>query len=301
MTRQSGRRNVGGPTLLDAVQSAAAAYTGAARATGERAADAAETGLRGGGFRLMIEVTPQQAIFGPLPPGPVTIQGDTALEPKRRSPVDGPRFPPDALRQTSYWDLAPAADPQPVLVVAADPPLVRALQGPGDGLPAAVAQIRRWVDVDPADRPKLVLGELAGGGAEPAAYVAGFELLLQTAPDLADLVDAFLDLPDRPGAATQGALDRVRLASAAQTAAERTRLAGRLLAALPRDSEPAALLGYLTWLDANADALTAAERPDLEAELRRIERLSFDGADGAAWGRRVAQQLGSLRSKLATP
>lgn len=300
MTRQSGRRNVGGPTLLDAVQSAPAAYTGEARAAGERAADAAETGLRGGGFRLTIEVTPQQALFGPLPAGPVTLQGDTALAPKQRSPLDGPRFPPDALRQTPYWDIAPSVDPQPVLVVAADPPLVRALQGPGDGLPAAVAQIRRWVEADPADRPKLVLGELAGG-AEPAAYVAGFELLLQTAPDLADLVDAFLDLPDRPGAATQGVLERVRLAGAAQTAAERTRLAGRLLAALPRDSAPAALLGYLTWLDANADAITANERTDLEAELRRIERLSFDGQDGAAWERRVAQQLGSLRSKLTAP
>lgn len=299
MARRSGRRRTGSPSLLDAVQEATAAYTGAARAAGERAADAAETGLRGGGFRLTIEVAPQQAIFGPLPAGPVTIEGDTALPPAQRAPVDGPRFPPDELREQPYWDIA-AAPAQQVVVVAADPPWVHPLRGPGDRLPDAIAQIRRWVEADPADRPRLVLGELAAPGAEPAAYVAGFELLRGTAPDLVDLADAFLDLPDRPGAATRGLLERVYLATAPLKPAERERLAARLLLALKREGEPEALLGFLTWLDANADAV-AAQRPALEAELARIDGMSFGGANGPAWQRRVEQQLASLRGKLTPP
>jgi hypothetical protein len=178
---------------------------------------------------------------------------------------------------------------------------VRPLYPGGDGLPAAITQIRRWVEADPADQARVVLGELSLPGAEPAAYVAGFELLLQTAPDLVDLVDAFLDLPDRPAAATRGLLDRVYLATAPLQAGARARLAERLLVGMAREAAPAALLGYLIWLDAYADSLALARHSTVEAELGRIERLSFVGPEDQLWRRPVEAQIASLRGKLAAP
>lgn len=301
MSRNPSRRTTPPPSLLEAVASAGAAYTGEATPAGERAVDAATSGLRGGGFRLTITVTPQQAIFGPLPQGPQRVEGDTALPPDRRSPPDGPRFPPDDVRELPYWDTAQPPGPHPVLVVALDPPLVRRLSGPADDLPAVVARVRGWVEADAGKHPGKLLGELSTPGNHPAAYLAAFELLQRSAPDIVALVEAFLDLPDRPGAATRAVLGRVYQATGRLPETARSTLGARLAAVLPREHDPAALLGYLTWFDAYAGSLDGPTKAAVAREAERIAGMHLTGPDATAWRSRLDQQLASLRAKLGTP
>ncbi|MEW5988223.1 MAG: hypothetical protein AB1791_16465 [Chloroflexota bacterium] len=293
MSREA-RRTPPQRSLLAAIQGAAAAFTGRARLVEERPVSAAETTFRGGGFRLTAEIAPEQAVFGPLPEQPVRAQGDTTLAAGQRTGLDAPRFPPDDLRQELYWTYARPEVIQPVLVIMAEPAAVYALSGPADDLPAAVQQIHGWTQLPVDGRRPAILDALPA--SPPTAWLAGFELLMATNRDLPGLAESFLALAGRPGAATQGILDLLYRAASPLPPPELAGLAGKLLAFWPSESEPAALLGYLTWFDAHRRAWEGDEtmKAAVRQAAQRSASLTFTGPYAAAWQKRVRQQTGYL-------
>jgi hypothetical protein len=280
---------------LAAIRVATAAFTGEARLVEDRWVPATETAFRGAGYRLTAEITPQRSLFGPLPDSTVRLQDDTKRAPDRRLSLEAPRFPPDTLRKEAYWEYAQSDVVQPVLVLLAEPAVVRLLTGPDDDLPEAVLLIHRWTTLAETEQ-KAVLTDLSKPAHDPVAYVAGFELLMSTTSDLPALVDAFLSLPGRPGAATQGILNELYRAASSLSKPEIKVLARQLLASWTQEVEPNALLGYLTWFDAHRQAW--GDEPGLKtavvAEAERVEALSFQGPDASAWQQRVQQQAAFL-------
>lgn len=296
MASRRSRRNPGKPSLLTTIQSASAAFTGEARATAERPVSAEETSFRGSGYRITAEIRPQEALFGPLPSEPLPLEGDTKYPPEQRLHLGAVRFPPDSLRQESYWEYAQVGAVQPVLVILADPPDVHLLTGPDDDLPETVKLVYGWTQLPKKEQRDAILSELRQGQHSPLAYVAGFELLAPSSKELPKLVDDFLKLSDRPGAATQGILQQLYVLATSLPDKEITALARQLRSKMADESEPAALLGYLTWFDAHRRAWEGNTRLRnmVTAEAQRVQGLTLTGPDGPGWQKRVQDQAGRL-------
>ncbi|GIG23015.1 hypothetical protein Cch01nite_37390 [Cellulomonas chitinilytica] len=281
------RRNPGQPSWLTVVEGATAAFTGTARVVGDEPADAAQTSGRGSGYLVTASVSPGDAVFGALPDAAQTVTGETSRPPERRLDPDGPRFPPDTLRDVPFWDQARPGVDAPVLVVASDPPVVRALTGPDDDLPAAVATIRGWTDGD-ADVERDLEQDLEGG-APAVCYVAGFELLARTTSDLPGLAERFLRMPDRPGAAVHGIIALLGPRTGALPDDEVADLGRRLLGVLADEQDPEALVAFLGWFDAHRARLDKGVVKVLPGQAARAAGLRFDGPDGDAWTQEVAR------------
>jgi hypothetical protein len=279
----SPRRSPKPATWLSIVESASGAFTGTARLVDD---SPASTSARGDGFRVTAEITPGEAVFGPLPGGPVTVDGTTRRPPDRRPDPAGPRFPPDSLREVPYWDQARSDTGTPVLCVQSSPPAVRTLLGADDDLPRAVDLIRNWVA-----READVLDGLPGAPAP--AFVAGFELLLRTTADLPGLLDGMLAIPDRPGAAVRGIVALLPPHTNLLPDVTFTALARVLLAALSTERNPEALVALLTWFGANSDR-TSDLGKDVMAAAERASTLTFAGPDGDAWHQEVTRFAGPL-------
>ena len=285
------RRSPGAASWLDVVESATAAWTGAARLVGEEPVPETGTSFRGPGFALSVEVTPDGAVVGEPPAGPVTLRLLTARPAERREPPGAYRFPPDTLREVPYADQAVPGTGAPVLVVASDPPVVRGLLAPDDDLPDAVRVIHRWTRGDAE-----VLGDLAAG-VPPLAVVAGYELLLRSTTDVAALTDRVLRLPGLPGAATRGVLALLHLRTGSLPDEQVVAVARTLLDVLADETDPEGVVAALTWLDAHRDRYRAD--PDLRAlvddRVRRVTSLTFDGPDADSWQQEVARHADPLR------
>jgi hypothetical protein len=283
---------------LSAIKVASAAFTGEARLVEDEWVPATETAFRGAGYRLTAEIAPQQILFGPLPKSTVRLQNNTKRAPDRRLNLDALRFPPDALRQEAYWEYARLDVVQPVLVILADPAAVYPLTGPDDELLNTVVLIRRWTTLVEAEQWSTVFTDLGEHGRSPVSYVAGFELLLNMTSDLPRLVDSFMSLSRRPGPATQEVLSQLHAVAVSLSQAEVTALARQLLGAWAKEVEPAALLGYLTWFDAQRRAWSDDPklRAAVVAEAKRSVNLSFSGANALAWQQRVQQQANFVLS-----
>lgn len=294
------RRTLPPPSWLAAIQAAMAAFTGEARVVRDEYVPATQTSFRGAGYRLNVEVTPQRALFGTLPGSPLRLQGETRRAPDKRLDPQGPYFPPDAARQVPYWDYARSNGPQPVLVVLSDPPLVRLLFGPDDDLADAVILIRRWTELPEAEQREAVLKDLAQARRSPVAYLAGFELLMNTTSDLPGLFDAFDSLPGRPGAAIQGIVNELYGVAGGLSDADIKALAWRLLDRWAQESDPAALSGYLVWFDAHRQRTWSADEKMKAAVLAQAERasgLSFTGPDAQSWREQVRYYASVLLPK----
>jgi len=279
------RRNPGQPSWLTVVSDATGAFTGTARVVGDEPTDATQTSARGSGHLVTASVSPDRAVFGDLPGSPQTFTGETSRPPERRPAPDGPRFPPDSLREVPFWDQArPDAD-LPVLVVLADPPVLRALTGADDDLPGAVATIHGWTD-DGAD----VEGSLTSG-APAVCWVAGFELLTRSTTDLPGLVSHLLGLPGRPGAAVRGIL-----AVRALLDDDVAELGRRLLGVLTDEQDPEALVALLAWFDAHRSQVGSDVLDAVRTEAARAAGLRFDRPDGDAWSQEVARFAEPLTS-----
>jgi hypothetical protein len=280
---RGGRRSPTPASWLTVVETAPAAFTGTARLTGETPAPVA---ARGGGYALTAAVEPGRVVFGSPPDTTVELHGETSLPPERRPPPGEPRFPPDALREVPYWDQARPGDPAPVLCVQSQPPVVRALTGPGDDLPDAVAMIRGWTG--PAD----VERDLANP-APAICYVAGFELLLRTTTDVPGLAERVLRLPGRPGAAAAGILQLLQARAAQMPDADVTALARRLLAAMADEQDPQAAVAYLAWFSAQQPRIGDLDGA-VRDEAQRVAARPFDGPDGDAWRAEVTRYAQAL-------
>jgi hypothetical protein len=286
------RRKTRPVSWLTAVQTASAAFTGEARLVEDKWIPATETTFRGAGYRLTAEIASRRSLFGPLPESTVRLQGTTKRAPNQRLNLGAPRFPPDALRQEAYWEYALPGVIQPVLVIPTDPAVVRPLTGSDDELPDTVIIIHRWTNLARAEQWSTVFADLGKPGRSAVSYAAGFELLLKTTSDLPGLVDSFLSLPGRPGAATQEVLSQLYAIAMSLPQAEAAALARQLLVHWTKEVEPAALLGYLTWFDAHRRVW--GDDPKLKTavllEAKRSVALSFSGPNALAWQQRVQQQ-----------
>jgi hypothetical protein len=269
------RRSPLPPSWLAVVEGATAAFTGTARVLGDTPA---ATSLRGPGHEVTAEVTPGDAVFGPPPAAALTLKGETALPPERRVTS---RFPPDSLRELPYWDQAQPGTATPVLCLLSTPPALRALTGPGDDLPHAVATIRGWT---------AATGDVERDLAKPSpavCYVAGFELLLRTTPDVPALASRFLRLPGRPGAAARGILQLLQQRTVLLADTEVADLARRLLPGLAAETDPEAAVAYLAFFSATRDRLTATD-PALAAAVRtEAGRAAERPYDGGPWQQEV--------------
>lgn len=287
-------------SLLAAIGVASVAFVGEARLVEQESVAATETAFRGEGYRLTVEINPRQPIFGTLPQSNLCLQGDTRHPPAQRVSLDELRFPPDELREDEYWDCVEPSSVQTVLVIVAEPPVIRLLTGPDDELVNAVALIYRWTRLDQTAQLSTVITDLHKGVLSPVAYVAGFELLMNVTPDLPMLVDSFLTLPGRAGAATRGILDKLYVAATGLPQSEITVLARRLLAALHTEHEPTSLIGYLLWFDAHRRAWSddPQMKVSLMAEAERASHLSFQGPHALSWQKRVREQAAFLLSVI---
>ncbi len=287
-------------SLLEAIQSADVAYIGTASAVNDRPASSAETGRRGGGWHVAASVQPEHTVFGDLPKGPVSVEGDATRPPERRLALDGPIFPPDTLREMPYWEYARADAKQAVLVIDTQPVYIRAISGQDDTLVAAVRLVRHWVELPRNSQAKAILTDLGKPGGAAVAHAAGFELLLQQNDDLDALIDSFFAITGRPGAATQQALGLLQPTALARPARERVALGTRLLAFWKGENDPAALLGYIAWFSAMHAAWggDATLKEAVAAEARRAAALTIDGPDAAAWQKRVRQQAEMLLNQI---
>lgn len=259
---------------------------------------AAETGFRGAGFAVATEIDPGRSIFGADLDRRVLLHGETPLPPERRTDPGGPRFPPDSLREVPFWDQARPHLAIPVLCLTAEPPVVRALVGPEDDLPAAVALIHGWLDSEAGHAD--VERDLTERRVSPVAWVAGFELLLRTSTDVADLSARFLRLPNRPGAAARGVLTLLRRTLPEMPESEIAVLAQQLLDAMVDETDPEALVAYLSLLDAEHQRITAADAALADAVRTAAERavtLHVEGPDGEAWAGELARFAGPLRDR----
>lgn len=282
------RRNPGQPSWLTVVSAATGAFTGTARVVGDEPADASQTSARGSGYLVTVSVSPDDAVFGPLPGSPQTFTGETSRPPERRLDPAGPRFPPDTLREVPFWDQARPDVDLPVLVVLADPPVLRALTGPDDDLPGAVATIHGWTDGG-AD----VSATLAGG-APAVCWVAGFELLARSTTDLPGLVARVLGLPGRPGGAVRGIV--ALLSARALPDDQVADLGRRLLEVLADEQDPEALVALLGWFDAQRSRIGPDVLDEVRAVAARAAALRFDGPDADAWSQEVARFAEPLTS-----
>lgn len=269
------RRSPDPASWLSVVESASAAFTGVARVVGDAPA---ATAARGSGYAVTAEIEPDHVIFGP--DQPVTVRGETSRPPERRLDPAGPQFPPDSLREVPYWDQARPGTATPVLCVLAEPPVVRALLGPGDDLPGAVATIRGWTE-----RGDEVESSLPGASA--VCWVAGFELLLRTTSDVPGLVGRILRIPARPGGAVSGILQLLPDGTADATA-----VASTLLDVLAAERDPEALVALLSWFDAHRPG-TAGLDEDIRAEAERVAALRFEGD----WQQEVARFAAPLTGR----
>jgi hypothetical protein len=281
---------------LNTIQNARAAFTGEARLLEDKWIPATETTFRGVGYRLTVEITPRQSLFGALPEVTVNLQGTTKRAPDQRLNPGTPHFPPDALRQELYWEYARSDITQPVLVLLADSARVCPLTGSSDDLPDTVILIHQWTKITRDKQRSAVLADLRKPNRNPVAYVAGFELLLKMTSNLTELVDSFLSLPKRPGVATQEVLNQLYAVAMSLPQTEVYVLAQQLLVHLAKEVEPAAIVGYLTWFDAHRRVWS--DNPKLKAvvvaEAERAINLSFSGSDAPAWKQRVQQQAAFL-------
>jgi hypothetical protein len=269
-----GRRTPAPASWLTVAESAAAAFTGTAHLVRDTPAPASG---RGGGFAVTAEIHPERAVFGPLPDSPVTVDGETSLPAGRRTGPGEARFPPDTLRAVPYWDQARPGDPQQVLCVQSAPPVVRALTGPGDDLPGAVAMIHAWSGPGDVER------DLANP-APAICYVAGFEYLLRTTTDVPALAERILRLPGRPGAAARGILDQLQARAVHLPDRDVTVLAGRLLPVLADETDPEAVVAFLAWFSAQQSRLG-----DLDAAVRDHAAAAAARPFDGPWAAEVAR------------
>lgn len=291
-------------TWLAAIRAAGAGFTAEARPVADVRVAAGETAFRGQAYRVAAEVVPLRTLFGPPPAAPAYVEGETARAPDERLDAAGPGFPPDALRQRPYWDYARLDARRPVLVLTTEPATVRPLTGAADDLPDAVALVRHWIELPAGSQRAAVFTALAAGGLSSVAYVAGFALLEERAPDLPALFDDFAHLPGRPGAAIQGIVDGLRLEAGALPEQGFGALAQRLLAAWPDETDPAALSAYLLWFDAHRQrvldagaGLAAAAR----AQAKRVSGLEFSGPGAEQWMEQVRYYASVLLRDTTPP
>ena len=285
---RSARRTPQPQSLLDAIAAATAAYVGQATTVGDEPLAAEATRGRGSGFRITVEVTPERAIFGPLPAGPQRFSGEVSEAPGERLTPGEAIFPPDTLHETPYWAYARAEATDTVLVVAAEEPVLRLLSGAGDPLVDAVALVHGWVTAGETLTATSVMACLSEGG-DPAAGLAGFARLLERGVDPGALLAAWMGLPGLPDAARAGAVAALPAADAAMT---------RLLAAFYGTATgPETLVALARALSAQP-ALWSTD-PTLAAAVRtaarRARQLTFEDRDGAAWQKRVAYQAELLQ------
>ena len=282
------------PSWLKIVKTASAAFTTAAQVLEDIPVPAAQTSFRGAGWRITVQLTSHTVLFGSAPADPLRLQGDTPTAPQDRSTAPG--FPPDSLRQEDYWGSAQKGLNQPVLVLLSQPAALRRLTGPQDDLPAAVRLIHDWLQRPATDQPSAIYHDLAGP-ASPAAWTAGFELLMGQDPDWSALFERFNRLPGRPAAAITGILDLLNSTALAQARQDLTELANRLLAAFAAEDHPAALSAYLVWFEANAEE-TWEDNPSMRAQVltraRQVTGLTFSGAFSHQWLEQVRSYADSL-------
>jgi hypothetical protein len=285
------------PSWLAVLQSAKTVFIGEARVTQDVRVSAAETSFRGAGWRITVQISPQQTLLGSLPDPTLELQGDTQRAPEARLGPTSGLFPPDTLRQLNYWDYARANTPQRVLVVISDPTIVRILTGPEDDLPQAVIQILAWLKAPGKDQKAAVLENLSKSVYNPVAYLAGFELLLTQKADSPALFEAFNRLPGRPAAAIQGIIDRISGFSNGMSDSELKALAMSLLEQWKTENDPAVLASYLLWFGAYGPRIWGKD-PDLRktvlAEAQRAQAMTFSGANADQWQQRVRYYASTL-------
>ena len=295
------RKTAQPPSWLTLVKNAQAAFTANVLVLEDAKAAAGQTSFRGAGYRITAQFTPRDTLFGAPPAGPLKLQGETPTAPQDRLSLQAPGFPPDALRQTDYWEYAQANAPQQapavVLVLLSQPAAVRILAGQDDDLPQAVARIHAWLQLAGANQKASVYQNLSGGLTSPVAYLAGFELLMAQEPDLGALFERFNRLPNRPGAAIPGILDLLAGAALRRPQPEVKALALKLLEGWKTESDPAAISSYLLWFDANGEKTWEDDpslRKDMLAQAAIAAALSFSGKDASQWQQQVRYEAGVL-------
>jgi hypothetical protein len=283
---------------LTSIQTAKTAFVGQARVLEDTWIPAGQASFRAAGYRLTSEIIPQYTLFGSLPDPLIRLQGQTDRPPDARL-VPESQFPPDVLRQESYWECARSGLSQPILAMLPEQARVSLLTGPDDELPSDVALIHRWTSLEKAEINTAVLTELAKAGHGPVAYTAGFELLKSVTTDLPGLFSAFVRLPGRPGAAIQGILDLLSAAAASLSGPEMITLARRLLEGWSQENDPAALSGYLLWFDAHRARTWLKDsgiKAAVLAELKRTGALKFTGSYAQTWEQQVGRYAASFSS-----
>ena len=285
------------PSWLSVIKAGTAAFTGEARVVEDQWLPATETSFFGPGYRLSAEINPQQALFGSMPDVPVRLEGETTRAPDARLSLDAFYFPPDTLRRVPYWDYARAGVPQQVMVVLAEPALVRPLTGLKDNLPDAVKLIYGWTRLPEDKQKSAVMADLAKPGHSPVTYVAAFELLMATTSDLLGLYNTFLSLPGQTGAAIGGIVDELRSAATSLSDQEIKALAWRLLEGWVQESDPAALSSYIVWFDQHRQRTWSDDEKVREAVLAQVERassLSFPGPYAKLWKQQIRNCTAAL-------
>lgn len=276
---------------LTIIQNAKTAFIGEALVTQDVKVPATETSFRGAGYRITAQISPQQILFGPSPGEKLELQGDTSRAPEARVSLNSAQFPPDTLHQTAYWDYAQANGPQQVFVILSEPTTVRLLAGQNDSLPQAVTQIHAWLQLPKEAQKATVLEDLSQAVYDPIAYLAGFELLMAQESGLAVLFETFNNLPDRPGAAIQGIVDRLYREATALPEPQLKALARKFLDSWETETDPAVLASYLIWFDAHRQRTWQAD-PDMQkavlASAEKVRTMPFSGPDAEQWKQRVS-------------
>ena len=231
-------------------------------------------------------------LFGEPPTG--KLRGTATLPPGER---DGGSFPPDVLRETSFWDEAePGTSGRVLALFGGGEPVVRSL-GDDDPLADDVRAVRRWVEEGASADD--VLGDLGRRAAGPVAFAAGFHLLLSPGRRRGG---TFAPLPRR-AAGTEGALagviERLRIEASAGTtwprSARRWPTAGRTRPTRRRSPRTSPGSTCSTRPCSRRGPGCATRSP---GSADRDAAASFHGPDGAAWSEEVRRRAAALRAEL---
>lgn len=284
------------PSWLGLVRDADFAFTGLARVVSDVPVGASETSFRGPGFRVSAEVTLETKLFGSPPGPPQLLSGETRRPPEGRLSLA--ELPDDPLHERDYWDYARHGTPLRVLVIDAEPAAVKALAD-DDALPAAVIAIRDWTGLPAESRGQTVIAGLDRPDVHPVAFVAGFELLLESAESAALAWEQLKRLGHVPAVAV-GAMLRAttdRLAGSSPGAIGE--VVSRLLDRWSGGGDSQAMAAVVTWLD-GAGSPGWESDPALRARVLALldGAAAAGGAAGDRWAAQLREQAALLRSRI---
>lgn len=290
-TRPMTRKAKAPVSWLQSIRTADIAFVGDAYVTSDAPSTAAETGIRGGGYALVANITPTDILWGARTNDSYTIKGASKREPGHRLNIGESLFPPDALHQIPYWEYAQAEETLSVLVVGTNPSLV--IPSPDTSLIEAIRTVKGWEKTSLTTDQPIILEQLSSHAHHPVAYVAAFDWLATDHPDIPSLFLTLCQQENTPSVAIQAILKRLSLSATRLSSTDVQALASTLLTCWHREARAEAISGYLDWFSAfklqtwEKDTTLAQQ---VMTEVNRVKALEFQGVHGINWQQQIQYQ-----------